>query len=137
MLPMWSPAKALRMHGHSSRAGFMWAGTPWGLSGGLACGQVHHVRVKGGPNGYAEFVRDIQSIFGITAEHDMQLAFDCADPITGEPQHQPACSRPPRPAAAGLHGLCFAEPSVKLVGKRGAARAGLRACDYRKGPDLE
>ena len=47
--------------------------------------QVHHVRVKGGPNGYSEFVRDIQSIFGITAEHDMQLAFDCADPITGEP----------------------------------------------------
>lgn len=47
--------------------------------------QVHHVRVKGGPNGYADFVRDIQSIFGITAEHDMQLAFDCADPMTGEP----------------------------------------------------
>lgn len=47
--------------------------------------QVHHVRVKGGPNGYSEFVRDIQCIFGITAEHDMQLAFDCADPITGEP----------------------------------------------------
>lgn len=43
------------------------------------------MRVKGGPNGYSEFVRDIQCIFGITAEHDMQLAFDCADPITGEP----------------------------------------------------
>ena len=45
--------------------------------------QVHHVRVKGGPNGYADFVKDIQSIFGITTEHDMQLAFDCADPMTG------------------------------------------------------
>jgi len=45
--------------------------------------QVHHVSVKGGPNGYSDFVRDIQSIFGITTEHDMQLAFDCADPITG------------------------------------------------------
>ncbi len=42
------------------------------------------MRVKGGPNGYRDFVRDIQSIFGITTEHDMQLAFDCADPITGE-----------------------------------------------------
>ncbi|CAL5223859.1 g6446 [Coccomyxa viridis] len=48
-------------------------------------GQVHHVRVKGGPNGYADFVKDIQSIFGITTEHDMQLAFDCADPMTGLP----------------------------------------------------
>ena len=46
--------------------------------------QVHHVRVKGGPNGYADFVKDIQSIFGITTEHDMQLAFDCADPMTGK-----------------------------------------------------
>ena len=41
------------------------------------------MRVKGGPNGYADFVKDIQSIFGITTEHDMQLAFDCADPMTG------------------------------------------------------
>ena len=57
--------------------------------------QVHHVRVKGGPNGYAEFVRDIQSIFGITAEHDMQLAFDCADPITGEPQRSTPVTRHP------------------------------------------
>jgi hypothetical protein len=44
---------------------------------------VHHVTVKGGPSGYSDFIRDIQRIFGITAEHDMQLAFDCADPITG------------------------------------------------------
>ncbi|BDA48669.1 hypothetical protein COCOBI_12-3510 [Coccomyxa sp. Obi] len=47
-------------------------------------GQVHHVTVKGGPNGYSDFIRDIQSIFGITTEHDMQLAFDCADPISGQ-----------------------------------------------------
>ena len=67
--------------------------------------QVHHVRVKGGPNGYAEFVRDIQSIFGITAEHDMQLAFDCADPITGEPPAQQACGRTRTSETAGLHDL--------------------------------
>lgn len=54
---------------------------------GLCDGQVHFVTVKGGPNGYADFIRDIQNIFGITTEHDMQLAFDCADPLTGEHLH--------------------------------------------------
>lgn len=58
---------------------------PCALHGAHACTcmQVHHVTVRGGPNGYSDFIRDIQHIFGITAEHDMQLAFDCADPITG------------------------------------------------------
>lgn len=45
--------------------------------------QVHHVTVRGGPGGYEAFIGDIRRIFGITAEHDMQLAFDCADPVTG------------------------------------------------------
>lgn len=63
--------------------------------------QVHHVSVKGGPNGYSDFVRDIQSIFGITTEHDMQLAFDCADPITGaRKQHlTSAADESPGPSA--------------------------------------
>ena len=39
--------------------------------------------VRGGPGGYEAFIGDIRRIFGITAEHDMQLAFDCADPVTG------------------------------------------------------
>lgn len=39
--------------------------------------------VRGGPGGYEAFINDIRRIFGITAEHDMQLAFDCADPVTG------------------------------------------------------
>ena len=47
------------------------------------CTQVHHVTVRGGPGGYEAFINDIRRIFGITAEHDMQLAFDCADPVTG------------------------------------------------------
>ena len=66
--------------------------------------QVHHVRVKGGPNGYRDFVADIQSIFGITTEHDMQLAFDCADPMTGEtyfPEPLPVADH-----SAPLRALC-------------------------------
>ena len=46
-------------------------------------GVVHHIVVRGGPNGYAAFVADVRRIFGIDAGHDMQLAFDCADPVTG------------------------------------------------------
>ncbi|KAK9831492.1 hypothetical protein WJX81_002044 [Elliptochloris bilobata] len=46
-------------------------------------GNVHHVTVRGGPGGYEAFIGDIRRIFGITAEHDMQLAFDCADPVSG------------------------------------------------------
>ncbi len=53
--------------------------------------QVHHVTVRGGPGGYEAFIGDIRRIFGITAEHDMQLAFDCADPVTGA--LQPAWAR--------------------------------------------
>lgn len=49
--------------------------------------QVHHVTVRGGPGGYEAFIGDIRRIFGITAEHDMQLAFDCADPVTGALPH--------------------------------------------------
>ena len=46
-------------------------------------GVVHHIVVRGGPNGYAAFVSDVRRIFHIDAGHDMQLAFDCADPVTG------------------------------------------------------
>lgn len=66
--------------------------------------QVHHVRVKGGPNGYADFVKDIQSIFGITTEHDMQLAFDCADPMTGVgPWIRIICADPATGEGPALH----------------------------------
>ena len=39
--------------------------------------------MRGGPGGYESFIGDIRRIFGITNEHDMHLAFDCADPVTG------------------------------------------------------
>ena len=45
--------------------------------------QVHHVLVHGGPGGYQDFVSSIRTIFGITTELDMHLAFDCADPVSG------------------------------------------------------
>ena len=52
--------------------------------------QIHHVLVRGGPGGYEAFVDDIRRMFGITEELDMHLAFDCADPLTG--QHLDGCS---------------------------------------------
>ena len=45
--------------------------------------QIHHVEVTNGEGAYDDFVNEIKRIFGITEEHDMQLAFDCADPVTG------------------------------------------------------
>lgn len=47
-------------------------------------GQIHHVLVRGGPGGYEKFVQDIRDMFAITEELDMHLAFDCADPVSGQ-----------------------------------------------------
>ncbi|KAK9811119.1 hypothetical protein WJX73_003837 [Symbiochloris irregularis] len=47
-------------------------------------GMIHHILVKGGPDGYRKFVDDIRTMFGITEELDMHLAFDCADPLSGQ-----------------------------------------------------
>lgn len=43
------------------------------------------MQVRGGPGAYEAFLNDIRRIFGITEDHDMHLAFDCADPVTGNP----------------------------------------------------
>jgi hypothetical protein len=44
------------------------------------------VEVTDGEGAYDDFLAAIRGIFGITDEHEMQLAFDCADPVTGNPQ---------------------------------------------------
>ena len=46
--------------------------------------QIHHVEVRNGEGAYDAFLTEIRRIFCITEDHDMQLAFDCADPVTGE-----------------------------------------------------
>jgi hypothetical protein len=46
-------------------------------------GAVHHVVVRGGPGGYDAFIADVRAIFGIDGASAMQLAFDCADPVSG------------------------------------------------------
>ena len=45
--------------------------------------QIHHVEVRNGEGAYDAFLSEIRRIFCITEDHDMQLAFDCADPVTG------------------------------------------------------
>ncbi len=45
--------------------------------------QIHHVEVRNGEGAYDAFLTEIRRIFCITEDHDMQLAFDCADPVTG------------------------------------------------------
>lgn len=45
--------------------------------------QQHHIVAQSGPNGYAKFEAEIRKIFGIEAEMDMNLIFDCAEPTTG------------------------------------------------------
>lgn len=45
--------------------------------------EIHHVEVTDGEGAYDDFLAAIRGIFGITDEHEMQLAFDCADPVTG------------------------------------------------------
>ena len=46
--------------------------------------QIHHVEVRNGEGAYDAFLTEIRRIFCITEDHDMQLAFDCADPVTGD-----------------------------------------------------
>ena len=45
--------------------------------------QQHHIVAQTGPNGYAKFEAEIRKIFGIEADMDMNLIFDCAEPTTG------------------------------------------------------
>ena len=45
--------------------------------------QVENVKVESGPEGYARFLHDVRELFGITAELEMELTFDCAEPATG------------------------------------------------------
>lgn len=42
------------------------------------------MEVRDGEGAYEAFLNEIRRIFGITEDHDMQLAFDCADPVTGK-----------------------------------------------------
>ena len=52
------------------------------------CMQQHHIVAQSGPNGYAKFEAEIRKIFGIEADMDMNLIFDCAEPTTGAwPSH--------------------------------------------------
>jgi hypothetical protein len=44
------------------------------------------VKVDNSEGGLERFIQEIRKIYGISEEHEMQLAFDCSDPITGERQ---------------------------------------------------
>ena len=45
--------------------------------------QTHELEVESGPNGFEEFLGRVRSLFGIDAEQQMDLTFDCAEPATG------------------------------------------------------
>ena len=45
--------------------------------------QVENVKVESGPEGYAQFLQAVRELFGITADLEMELTFDCAEPATG------------------------------------------------------
>ncbi|KAK9862075.1 hypothetical protein WJX84_010357 [Apatococcus fuscideae] len=45
--------------------------------------EQHHIVAQSGPHGYAKFEAEIRKIFGIEADMDMNLVFDCAEPTTG------------------------------------------------------
>lgn len=45
--------------------------------------QTHELEVESGPNGFEEFLGKVRSLFGIDAEQQMDLTFDCAEPATG------------------------------------------------------
>ena len=86
--------------------------------------------VRGGPNGYSDFIRDIQHIFGITAEHDMQLAFDCADPITGAGfrvsgvRVQGLCAGPGGgPGGRTMHTLSTRSSASECISSNGSPRS--------------
>ena len=42
------------------------------------------MKVESGPEGYAQFLQDVRELFGITADLEMELTFDCAEPATGD-----------------------------------------------------
>ena len=39
--------------------------------------------MESGPEGYAQFLQAVRELFGITADLEMELTFDCAEPATG------------------------------------------------------
>eukprot|EP00884_Botryococcus_braunii_P010559 jgi/Botrbrau1/19504/Bobra.0035s0005.1 len=47
-------------------------------------GVVHHVQVDNSEGGLERFTNRIREIFGISEDNEMQLAFDCSDPLTGK-----------------------------------------------------
>ena len=61
--------------------------------------------VHGGPGGYDDFVSSIRRIFSITTELDMHLAFDCADPVSGEG---------PQPGLSGMTQIWPPSPGGRL-----------------------
>ena len=52
------------------------------------------MKVESGPEGYAQFLQDVRELFGITADLEMELTFDCAEPATGVLMTLPARDRP-------------------------------------------
>lgn len=42
------------------------------------------MEVEAGPDGFARFLDDVRSLFGISADLSMDLNFDCVEPTSGE-----------------------------------------------------
>lgn len=47
--------------------------------------RIHHVPVCQGPQGLLNFTAAVRAIFNIADGLDINLSFDCSDPVTGLP----------------------------------------------------
>jgi hypothetical protein len=54
----------------------------------LGATQVHTIAVKSGPKGYEQFMEQVRTFFGIDDNWEVNVNFDCAEPVTGECDRQ-------------------------------------------------